>query len=69
MKKLGIFLIFSFLIIFSLQQIVFAEADEKEKREKEVLKAAENYKRKIIEKEVEEEEKIEEEPKIKKKIK
>ena len=54
MKKLGIFLIFSFLIIFSLQQIVFAEADEKEKREKEVLKATENYKRKIIEKEVEE---------------
>ena len=67
MKKLGIFLIFSFLIIFSLQQIVFAEADEKEKREKEVLKATENYKRKIIEKEIEEEEKIEEEPKIKKK--
>ena len=48
MKKLGIFLIFSFLIIFSLQQIVFAEADEKEKREEEVLKAAENYKRKLL---------------------
>ena len=34
MKKFGIFLIFSFLIIFSLQQIVFAETEEKEERTK-----------------------------------
>ena len=34
MKKIVIFLIFSCLIIFSLQQAVFAEAEEKEVREK-----------------------------------
>ena len=61
MKKLGIFLIFSFLIIFSLQQIVFAETEEKEERTKKIAEAAENYKRKSMEKEVEEKEEIKEE--------
>ena len=64
MKKFGIFLIFSFLIIFSLQQIVFAETEEKEERTKKIAEATEKYKRKIIEKEVEEKE-VEEKEKIK----
>ena len=66
MKKIIIFSIFSFLIIFSLQQIVFAETEEKEERTKKIAEAAEKYKRKSIEKEVEEKEEIKEEPKIRK---
>ena len=69
MKKLGLLLIFSFLIIFSLQQIVFAETEEKEERTKKISEASENYKRKSIEKEVEEKEvkkEIKEEQKIRK---
>ena len=71
MKKIIIFSIFSFLIIFSLQQIVFAETEEKEERTKKIVEAAEKYKRKSIEKEVEEKEveekeEIKEEPKIRK---
>ena len=65
MQKFRIFLIFSFLIIFSLQQIVFAETEEE--RAKKISEAAEKYKRKIIEKEGEEKEvkkEIKEEQKI-----
>ena len=66
MKKLAMFLIFSFLMIFSLQQITFAEIENEEQREKEIEKAVEKYKRKSIEKAIEEEEKaIEEEEKVK----
>jgi hypothetical protein len=66
MKELVVFSIFSILMVFSLSQIVFAEIDEKEQRAKEIAEATEKYKRKIIEKEIEEEEKIKEEPKIRK---
>ena len=41
MKKLAMFLIFSFLIIFSLQQMTFAETENEEQREKEIEKAVE----------------------------
>ena len=61
MKKLAMFLIFSFLMIFSLQQITFAEIENEEQREKEIEKAIEKYKRKSIEKAIEEEEKVKEE--------
>ena len=66
MKKLTIFVIFSFLIIFSLQQITFAEIENEEQREKEIEKAVEKYKRKSIEKEIEEKEEVEKESEIRK---
>ena len=68
MKKLAMFLIFSFLMIFSLQQITFAEIENEEQREKEIEKAIEKYKRKSIEKPpaIEEEEKVKEESEIRK---
>ena len=66
MKKLAMFLIFSFLMIFSLQQITFAEIENEEQREKEIEKAIEKYKRKSIEKAIEEEEKVKEESEIRK---
>ena len=66
MKKFVVFSIFSILMIFSLSEIVYAEIDEKEQRAKEVAEATENYKRKIVEKDIEEKEEVKEEPKIKK---
>ena len=66
MKKLAMFLIFSFLMICSLQQITFAEIENEEQREKEIEKAIEKYKRKSIEKAIEEEEKVKEESEIRK---
>jgi hypothetical protein len=69
MKKLAMFLIFSFLMIFSLQQITFAEIENEEQREKEIEEAVEKYKRKSIEKAVEEEaveEEVKEESEIRK---
>ena len=66
MKKLTIFVIFSFLMIFSLQQITFAEIENEEQREKEIEKAVEKYKRKSIEKEIEEKEEVEKESEIRK---
>ena len=46
MKKLTIFVIFSFLMIFSLQQITFAETENEEQRKKDIEKAVEKHKRK-----------------------
>ena len=69
MKKLAMFLIFSFLMIFSLQQITFAEIENEEQREKEIEEAVEKYKRKSIEEAVEEEaveEEVKEESEIRK---
>ena len=69
MKKLTMFLIFSFLMIFSLQQITFAEIENEEQREKEIEEAVEKYKRKSIEEAVEEEaveEEVKEESEIRK---
>jgi len=63
------FLIFSFLMIFSLQQITFAEIENEEQREKEIEEAVEKYKRKSIEEAVEEEaveEEVKEESEIRK---
>ena len=66
MKKLAMFLIFSFLIIFSLQQMTFAETENEEQREKDIEKAVEKHKRKSTEKAVEEEEEVEKESEIRK---
>jgi hypothetical protein len=63
MKKIVIFTIFTVLLIFSLQQTVFSEIDEKEERTKEIEEAIEKYKRKVVNEEVE---KIEEEKEIRK---
>ena len=57
MKKLAVFLIFSFLIMLSLQQAVFAEIDGEEERKKEAEEAANAMKREIPDKN--EEDKIE----------
>ena len=66
MKKLTIFVIFSFLMIFSLQQMTFAETENEEQREKDIEKAVEKHKRKSTEKAVEEEEEVEKESEIRK---
>ena len=66
MKKLTIFVIFSFLMIFSLQQITFAETENEEQRKKDIEKAVEKHKRKSTEKAVEEEEEVEKESEIRK---
>ena len=57
MKKLAVFLIFSFLIMLSLQQAVFAEIVGEEERKKEAEEAANAMKREIPDKN--EEDKIE----------
>jgi hypothetical protein len=56
MKKILIFSIFTILIILSVHQAGFAEIEGEENREKEIEKAVEKYKRKNIEKEIEEKE-------------
>lgn len=66
MKKLTIFVIFSFLMIFSLQQMTFAETENEEQRKKDIEKAVEKHKRKSTEKAVEEEEEVEKESEIRK---
>ena len=66
MKKLTIFVIFSFLMIFSLQQMTFAETENEEQRKKDTEKAVEKHKRKSTEKAVEEEEEVEKESEIRK---
>tara|TARA_B110000438_G_scaffold164266_1_gene157205 strand:+ start:155 stop:1291 length:1137 start_codon:yes stop_codon:yes gene_type:complete len=65
MKKLAIFLIFSFFMVFLLQQEVFAEIEGKEEREKAAKEAANSMKRENIVKN--EEYKIEEKEVIKEK--
>jgi len=57
MKKLAVFLIFSFLIMLSLQQAVFAEIEGEEERKKAAEEAANAMKREIPDKN--EEDKIE----------
>jgi len=57
MKKLAVFLIFSFLIMLSLQQAVFAEVEGEEERKKAAEEAANAMKREIPDKN--EEDKIE----------
>ena len=57
MKKLAVFLIFSFLIMLSLQQAVFAEIEGEEERKKAAEEAADAMKREIPDKN--EEDKIE----------
>jgi len=66
MKKLTMFVIFSFLMIFSLQQMTFAETENEEQRKKDTEKAVEKHKRKSTEKAVEEEEEVEKESEIRK---
>ena len=66
MKKLTMFVIFSFLMIFSLQQMTFAETENEEQRKKDIEKAVEKHKRKSTEKAVEEEEEVEKESEIRK---
>ena len=50
MKKLAVFLIFSFLIMLSLQQAVFAEVEGEEERKKAAEEAANAMKREIPDK-------------------
>ena len=73
MKKFVIILIFSGLIIFSTQQLVFGEIEGDEERNKDVTEVSEMYKRQIIEEDAEvdpdkievDPDKIEVDPKIK----
>ena len=51
MKKLAIFLIFSFFMVFLLQQEVFAEIEGKEEREKAASRWTEKERDRKIEKE------------------
>ena len=65
MKKLVVFLIFSFLIVFSLQQAVFAEIEGKEERKKAAEEAVKNMKREIT---IKNEESVIEEKEVSKEI-
>ena len=55
MRKIVIFTIFTVLMIFSLQQLVFSEIEGKENRANAAAEAAKSYKREIIEDNSEEE--------------
>ena len=65
MKKLAVFLMFSFLIVFSLQQVAFAEIEGKEERKKAAEEAVKNMKREIT---IKNEESVIEEKEVSKEI-
>jgi hypothetical protein len=67
MMKIAICLFFLFLIIFSLQQVVFAQIGGEENREKNISEASKNYKRESIEK-INEEKETKEDNKVEPKV-